>query len=109
MPADFELIGLEGVLQRLQEWGDGTLGQLDQAVEESADTAVDAARSDVRVDSGDLAASIEQHRVAWGHRLVTAGDGLGYAKRIEVLDPFFTPSIKQARNDLRRRVSGLRR
>ena len=109
MPADFEFSGLGAVLQRMQEWGDDQLRELDQAVEESADTAVDAAQSDVRVESGDLQESIEAHRVGWGHQLVTAGEGLNYAARIEALDPYFNPSIKQARDDLRRRVTGLRR
>ena len=109
LAAEFSFTGLDAVLQRMRAWESDTLGQLDQAVEESANTAVDAAQSAVRVDSGDLQESIESHRVGWGHQLVTAGQGLGYAKRIEALDPFFTPSVKQARNDLRRRVSGLRR
>ena len=109
MADGFSFEGLDGVLANLQAWEADVLGQLDQAVEASADTAVEAARSDVRVESGDLQESIEAHRVGWGHQLVTAGQGLGYAKRIEALDPFFTPSVKQARNDLRRRVSGLRR
>ena len=108
MGADFELIGLDAVLQRMQAWESDVLGQLDQAVEASADTAVEAARLDVRVDSGDLEASIEAHRVGWGHQLVTAGQGLGYARRVEALDPYFAPSIEQARDDLRRRVLAAR-
>ena len=95
---------LEGVEDRL-------LGQLDEAVAESAGVAVSQAQADVRVDSGDLQESIEAHRVGWGHQVVTAGEGLGYAARIEALDPYFNPSIEQARDDLRRRVLsvGLRR
>ena len=108
MPADFELTGLDAVLRRMQQWSDDQLRDLDQAVEESADTAVEAAQSDVRVDSGDLEASISSHRVGWGHMLITAGENLGYAARIEALDPYFNPSVEAARDDLRRRVLATR-
>ena len=103
--------GFDGLARELEGVEDRLLGQLDEAVAASAGVAVTQAQSDVRVDEGDLQESIEAHRVGWGHQLVTAGEGLGYAKRIEVLDPFFNPSIEQARDDLRRRVltTGLRR
>ena len=103
--------GFDGLARELEGVGDHLLGQLDEAVAASAGVAVSEARSDVRVDSGDLQESIEAHRVGWGHQIVTAGEGLDYAKRIEVLDPFFEPSIQQARDDLRRRVlsTGLQR
>ena len=102
--------GFDGLARELEGVGDHLLGQLDRAVEESAGVAVDAAQSDVRVDSGDLRDSITQHRVGWGHQVVSAGEGLGYATRIEALDPFFQPSIERARDDLRRRIlsKGLR-
>ena len=109
MPADgFSFTGLDAVLARMEEWGDAQLRQLDQAVEETALGAVESAQADVRVDSGDLEASIAAHRVGWGHMLVSAGEGLGYARRVESIDAYFNPSIQQARDDLRRRVLATR-
>ena len=109
----FKISGLtfEGLARALESVEDRLLGQLDQAVEDAAGVGVESAREDVRVDTGSLQESIEAHRVGWGHQIVTAGAGLGYAARIEALDPYFNPSVEQARDDLRRRVlsMGLRR
>ena len=103
--------GFEGLARALEGVEDQLLGQLDQAVAESAGVAVSQAQADVRVSTGDLQESIESHRVGWGHQVVSAGTGLSYASRIEALDPFFAPSVEHARDDLRRRVlsTGLRR
>ena len=96
--------GFDGLARELAEVEAHLLNQLDDHVADAASVAVDEAQSDVRVDSGDLQASIESNRLSWGHQIVTAGDGLGYASRIEALDPFFNPSIEQARDHLRLRI-----
>ena len=96
--------GFEGLARELMGVEDRLLGQLDQAVVDAAGVGVESARADVRVDSGDLRESIESHRVSWGHVQVTAGTGLSYGAAIERLDPFFQPSIEDARADLRQRI-----
>ena len=106
---EFELQGMDKLTYELQKWGDDLLIRADNAVAEVAASAVKNAELRVRVDEGDLQESTEAHRVSWGHQSVTAGKGLNYATRIEALDPFFRPSIEQARDDLRRRIlRGLR-
>ena len=101
---EFELVGLEGVLGRMKDWSEDLARRADDAVSAVAASAAVNAQSLVRVDTRDLQESIESHRVSWGHASLSAGAGLGYATRVEALDPFFEPSIEQARDDLRARI-----
>ena len=83
MPADFEFSGLEGVLQRLQEWGDDALAAADGAVETAAADAASGARAAVPVRTGNLQRSITSQRLAWGLAVVEAGEGVAYVRPIE--------------------------
>ena len=100
----FELQGLDGLIGRMQDWAEEAVNRADTAVEQAAKGAVQQAAAGVRVDTGRLRRTIESHRITWGHHRVSAGDGLGYASRIERLDAYFNPAIKDARDDLRRRI-----
>ena len=102
---EFELIGMDALVSRLESWGADVLDAADAAVEQAAKGAVEQAGAGVRVDTGRLKASIESHRITWGHHRVSAGDGLGYAARIERLDSYFDPAIVAAREELRRRLA----
>ena len=101
---EFELEGMDELVSRLEAWGADAVERADVAVEQAAKGAVQQAQGGVRVDTGRLRRTIESHRITWGHHRVSAGDGLGYASRIERLDAYFNPAVKDARDDLRRRI-----
>ena len=105
MAADFEFSGLDGVLQRLQEWGDGALAAADGAVETAAADAADMARAAVPVRSGDLQRSIESERVSWGLAKVEAGSGAPYAAIVNARTGFFSRPVDTVQQELRGRVS----
>ena len=103
--ADFSFDGLDGVLQRMQEWGDDVVNAADEAVEEAASDAADMARAAVPVRSGDLQRSITSERVSWGLAKVEAGSGAPYARIVDKRTGFFTVPVDQVQQELRDRVA----
>ena len=61
---DFRVEGLEGVISRLESWGDGVLAAADDAVETAAADAADLARGAVRVRTGRLQRSVTSQRLS---------------------------------------------
>ena len=105
MATEFEFSGLDGVLQRIQAWGDDALAAADDAVEQAASDAAESARAAVPVRSGDLQRSIESERVSWGFAKVEVGESAPYARVVDARTGFFSRPVDTVQQELRTRVS----
>ena len=104
MAADFEFSGLDGVLQRMQAWGDRVIAAADDAIVEAAAEGAASVESNAPVLTGALRASVTHDHLKWGLAVVTVGEGLDYGKTQELRTRFFRNSIEPIQEDLLKRV-----
>ena len=105
MADGFEFSGLDGVLQRLQQFGDAAIEAADEAVAEAAVEGAGHVRSAAPVDTGRLRASVTHTHHGWGLATIEAGEGVPYMRAQEARLKFFNRSISEVQTGLLERVS----
>ena len=104
MPADFELSGLEGVLDQMTAFERRALAAADEAVQEMASEGADLVRAAAPVDTGRLRASVTHTKRGWAFAIVEAGEGIPYTRPQEARTKFFNRSISVVQVGLAERV-----
>ena len=104
MPADFELIGLGAVLDKLTSFERRVLDAADEAVQEAALEGADRVRDAAPVDTGALRATVRHTKRGWGFALIEAGEGVAYTRPQEARTKFFNRSIAVVQQGLAARV-----
>ena len=105
LAADFSFDGLAGVLARLERFGDVAIAAADEAVQEAALEGAGAVSANVPVLTGALRATIRHEHLKWGLAVISAGEGVDYAKAVESRRAFFNRSVKPIQLGLLERVS----
>ena len=104
---EFELEGLDGLLGRIEAWGESALDAADDEVVRAAADAAGLARDAVRVRTGDLQRSITSERVEWAFAVVEAGGpSAPHVRPVEKHTGFFNRSVDTIEQELRDRVAG---
>ena len=104
MPADFELIGLDAVLDKMTAFERRVIDAADEAVFEVAVEMVGLVKANAPVDTGRLRASVTHTKRGWAFALVEAGAGIDHAKPQEARTKFFNRSISVGQQGLAERV-----
>ena len=101
---EFELSNLDGVLDRLQRFGQDVVDAADEEVIAATGEAYDAVLSGAPVDTGRLRASVEKSHLGWGIGVVSVGESVPYTRAVEAKVKFFNRAIAPVQIGLLDRV-----
>ena len=101
----FDLEGLDAVIDRLSEWGQDVVDAAGGAVEEAAEEGAAAVAENAPYDTGDLKASVEHSHLGWGLSVVQAGGpSAPHARPVESRTGWFNRTMQPVQVGLLDRV-----
>ena len=87
---EFELSNLDGVLDRLQRFGQDVVDAADAAIAEAASEGASLVEANAPVLTGKLRASVTHTHVGWGIAVIAVGENIPYTRPQEARSKFLT-------------------